>query len=212
MRYILIGAGGHAKVIVDILLSTDQEIIGFIDDNIIDEGPYGLPFLGTTKHIEDYQTKYPEARYIVAIGDNGVRESIVNGLKGFNVQFGRAIHSTAVIGSDVCLGDGCVVMPNVVVNAGTIIGEHAILNTASTIDHECKIGSYSHISPGVHLAGGVTVGSCSHIGIGVSIIQGMSIGTETVIGAGACVVNNIPDKVKAVGCPAKVINTLINKG
>ncbi|RCX19068.1 acetyltransferase EpsM [Fontibacillus phaseoli] len=203
MDHILIGAGGHSKVVVDILRSQGKHVAGFIDDKIEKKDVLGIPILGTTRLI----TEFIDAVFIVTVGDNIVRSNLVNQLKPYNLNYGQAIHPTAVISSNVVIGAGSVVMPNVVINTDTTIGEHTILNTACTIDHECVLEDFVHISPGVNLAGNVRVASHSQVGIGTSIIQGVLIGSNTIVGAGACVVNDIESDVVVVGCPAKKIRS-----
>jgi len=96
-------------------------------------------------------------------------------------------------------------MANTAINSGTKIGENVIINTGATVDHDCVLEDYVHISPGAHLAGNVYVGELTHIGIGASLIQGVKIGRNVIIGAGAAVINDLPDNVTAVGVPAKVL-------
>lgn len=203
MNHILIGAGGHSKVVVDILKSQGKQILGLLDDNTVQGQVLDLPVLGTTKMIPDLLKIYSDAAFIVCIGDNLTRRRIVEQLKPYNLNYGQAIHPSAVLGSKVIVKDGSVIMPNVVINADTIIGEHSIMNTACSIDHDCKIGDYVHISPGANLAGNVCVGSYSQVGIGSCVIQGIRIGTNSIIGAGACVVRDVEDNHVVVGCPAK---------
>ncbi|AET57666.1 acetyltransferase (isoleucine patch superfamily) protein [Paenibacillus terrae HPL-003] len=208
MSYIVFGAGGHGKVVVDILRSCQETIAGMMDDGIQAKKWNGLPNLGGIGQLDEITLKYPEALYIVAIGNNSIRMNIVERLKQMQVQFGTAIHSSAVIGSNISIGEGTVVMPNAVINADTHIGEHVIINTAATIDHDCCVEHFAHISPGVHVAGGVTIGCRSHVGISASLIPGVSIGKDTIIGAASCVIRDLPDHVVAVGCPARVIKNL----
>lgn len=212
MAYIVVGTGGHSKVVIDILKASNEKIIGMVDDFIQENHLFGIPILGTIDKIEEIIMKIPDAYFIVAIGDNQSRKMVVKQLNNHSINFGTAIHPSAIIGSNVLINKGTVIMPNTVINAGAIIGEHVILNTACTVDHDCHIESYSHLSPGVHLAGNVTVGEGVHLGIGTNIIQGIAVGTYSVIGAGSCVIDNVPANVVAVGCPAKVIKTSVDKG
>lgn len=212
MSYIVYGTGGHGKVVIDILRSRQKKIIGVMDDGCTADNWNGLQNLGGMGQLDQIILKYPEALYIVAIGNNTIRMNVVERLKQVSVQFGTAIHSSAVIGSNISIGEGTVVMPNAVINADTHIGEHVIINTAATIDHDCRIKHFTHISPGVHMAGGVTIGCHSHVGISASLIPGVCVGNNTTVGAASCVVHNLPDHVVAVGCPAKIIKNLQDKG
>ncbi|MNB76737.1 putative acetyltransferase EpsM [compost metagenome] len=208
MSYIVYGAGGHAKVVIDILRAAGQRLIGVMDDSCRGDEWNGLKLLGNREQIGRVLLNHPGALFLVAIGDNAIRMSIAHQLKSAGAWFGQAIHPSAILGSNVGVGAGTVLMPGTIVNADTQIGEHVIVNTAATIDHDCRIGSYAHISPGAHLAGGVKVGTAAHIGIGASIIPGIQVGDGTVIGAGACAVRDVPDHVVAVGCPARIINNI----
>lgn len=205
--YVLIGAGGHAKVIIDILRLNNKSILGVIDDFSHEDDICGVSIIGKTEDIEKLLVKYQdtELKFIISIGSNEIRARIEKELGSLNMKYGTAIHPTAVIGSNVDIGEGTVIMANAVVNNSTIIGKHTIINTGATVDHDCRIGDFVHISPGTNLAGNVCVGKLTQIGIGSSIIQGKKVGSNTMVGAGAVVIENIGDNVVAVGCPAKII-------
>ncbi|MGL5053239.1 MAG: acetyltransferase [Cetobacterium sp.] len=205
MEIVIIGAGGHAKVVVDIvekrkeLLKENISIYGVIDDNFSQENFLGYKHLGKISEIvklHNWQNK----KYIIAIGSNEVRKKIS---KENEVEYATLIHPTAIISSYVKIGMGTVVMAGVVVNSSVEVGIHSILNSSSTIDHDCKIGNYTHISPSVTLAGEVKIGNESWIGIGSTVIQGIEIGNSVIIGAGSVVIKDIADKKKAYGVPAK---------
>jgi acetyltransferase EpsM len=202
MMFVLIGAGGHAKVILDILRDSHSQILGILDDNSNLQSLDGIPVLGNISDIPKILTNNTEVKFIISIGSNTVREKIVSKLQVYNLHYGSAIHPSAIIGSNVKIGEGTVVMANTVVNHSANIGSHAILNTASTIDHDCNIGNYVHVSPGANLAGNVKVGEGTHIGIGASLIQGIEIGKYSVVGAGSVVIKDINKYKVAVGCPA----------
>ncbi|WP_422658569.1 acetyltransferase [Paenibacillus sp. EC2-1] len=206
MSYIVYGAGGHAKVVIDILRSRSEEIVGVMDDNILVDEWNGLPVLGGTDRLQHIISQFPESLFIVAIGDNEARRRISDMLVNAGGHFGNAIHPSAVIAPSVNLGLGTVVMPMAVINSDAVIGEHVIINTSATVDHDCSIADFAHISPGVNIAGSVIIEASVHIGIGAAVIQGVKIGRNTVVGAGACVINYLPADAVAVGCPAKVIN------
>ncbi|WP_411348131.1 acetyltransferase [Paenibacillus sp. WLX2291] len=210
MRYILYGAGGHAKVILDIIFASGNTVIGFIDDFFEDTQWNGIPYLGNGQSIDTVINQYPDTHFLVAIGNNRMRKAIVQRLHHL-VSWGKIIHPSAVIGSDVYIGEGTVVMPNVVINANTKIGKHSIINTAATVDHDNNLGDFVHLSPGVHTAGEVCIGNSTHVGINASIIPGITVGAHSIIGAASCILENIPDYVTAVGCPSRIIK-LHSKG
>ncbi len=204
-RVLIYGAGGHGKVVIDILERMEQyEIVGTIDDAPTHSGHRfcGYPILGS---IEVLMEGGIREQLVVAIGDNKTREGLARKLESVGLQFATAIHPSARIARGVKLESGTVVMANVAVNPGTVVGRHVILNTGATADHDCAIGDFTHLSPGVHLGGNVTVGPRAHVGIGASVIPGITIGEGSVIGAGAAVVSDIPSYVTATGVPARVM-------
>ena len=205
-KVIIIGASGHAKVIADIVKKSNDELVGFLDDNedLLDKIIYDdKKVLGTTKE-EDIH-KYSEHYFIIGIGSNKVRELLDKKYK--NLKWYTAIHPNAVISDDVEIGEGTVVMAGVVINTGTIIGKHCIINTCSSLDHDNILEDYVHVSPGSHLAGTVKVGRKTWICTGVTIINNISIGNNNIIGAGATVIKNIEENDGIyVGVPTKKIN------
>jgi sugar O-acyltransferase (sialic acid O-acetyltransferase NeuD family) len=204
---LLYGASGHAKVILDIIERAGQyRIIGLLDDNPSLHGTefFGYPVLGEGELLA--QRRYRAHKLIISVGDNRVRQEIRQRISAFGAyDFALALHPSAQIAKRVRLGAGTVVMANVAINPDASVGQHVIINTGATVDHDCLIGDFVHIGPGAHLAGNVAVGALTHLGIGVTVIPGVKIGSESVIGAGAVVLYDIPDRVTAVGVPARVI-------
>ena len=201
---VIYGAGGHGKVIADIVrCHSGGRLIGFIDDGKSGEW-CGIPILGGRDHLRDSVER--EHRILLGIGENRIRRELFELVRGWGFELGTAIHPSAQLGSDVRIEPGTVAMANTAVNAGTRIGWNAIVNTGATIDHDCEIGDYAHISPGVHLAGGVTVGAMSHLGIGASVVPGVTIGEGVLLGAGAVAVRDLPDGVTAAGVPARILD------
>jgi len=203
---LIIGAGGHAKVIADILLSRGRTVVGFLDDNpeLLNKRILGLPILG---HSDDWQRLEPDG-LIIGIGNNAIRKRIAQKLSvDARPPWITAIHAETVVAASVQIGPGSVLMPGVIINADTDIGAHAIVNTGATIDHDCVVGDYAHIAPGVHMAGGVYIGESTFVGIGAVIIPQITISTNCTIGAGACVTKSITEPgVTAVGVPARVLD------
>ncbi len=202
MNVEIIGAGGHAKVVYDAILSAEQhEVIGFVDDNVdlIGTKLYGLPIVGNIADLDSVEG------YIIAIGNNTVRQEKV----AFYSQAGylpiTAIHPRAIIAPTAQIGEGTVVFANVVVNPEARIGRHVILYTACTIDHECDIADYAYISPGCNVGGQVKIETGAFLGIGAVVLPRITVGAWSIIGAGAVVTKDIPAHVTAVGVPAKVI-------
>lgn len=204
--YVLVGAGGHAKVITDILETNNCLIKGFIDDHVKEEQFLGYPVLGGSEVIPSLIEKDPDLKFIISIGSNSIRKQMADKLTKLGVTFGNAIHPSSVISDRAKIGQGTVVMPNVVINSHVSIGEHCIINSSSVVEHDCQIQPFVHLSPGALLAGNVTVGEGTHIGIGAKAIQNLQIGSNTVVGAGSVIIRDIPDDVTVVGVPAKYIS------
>ncbi|MBP1915418.1 acetyltransferase EpsM [Lederbergia galactosidilyticus] len=209
-QLVIIGEGGHSKVIQDIIrVSNEYEIIAILDDKYkskslcretgITRGPVSCAFKFTQS----------ESFFIIAIGSNQIRKKITSLLKRQNAKFASVIHPTAVISPTVKLGEGIVIMANAVINSDAAIGNHVIINTTSVIEHDNKIADFVHVSPGAILAGDVTVGEGTQVGAGSTIIQGKEVNEWSIIGAGATVINNIPAGVVAVGVPAKIIKEIL---
>lgn len=198
----LFGASGHGKVIKDILQANGIKIKAFIDDNLNVNECNGCKVIHNAIGLSPI---------IVSIGINRIRKQIVERLTsqaisdGNKLEFGIAIHPSAIVSPTAKIGEGTVVMPGAIINADAIIGKHCIINTGATVDHECIVKDYCHIAPGVNICGGTTIGENTWIGVGSSVIQGLNIGNNCMIGAGSVVVKNIPDNVIAYGNPCRVI-------
>lgn len=193
----LYGASGHAKVILEILELSGIKIHGLFDDNPLIKDIIGYPCFGTfTGKLN------PEDKWIISIGNNLQRKQIS---ARYPFSYGIAIHPSSVISSRVIIGEGTVIMGNAIINTGTEIGCHSIINTSASVDHDCKLGDFVHISPNATLCGGVTVGEGTHIGAGATVIPGISIGKWAVIGAGSVIIRDVPDFALVVGNPGKIV-------
>lgn len=191
-RIIIIGAGGHAKVIADIIKANEDELIGFLDD---DETK------STLGRIRDY-IKYPDCHFVVGIGNIKIRKE----LSTLPVKWHTAIHPSAVISDSVTVAEGTVIMPNVVINSKTIVGRHCIINTSAVVEHDNIIGDYSHISAGVKLGGTVSVGNSTWIDIGAVVKNNILIADNVIVSAGAVVVRDILEAGIYWGIPASRID------
>ncbi|MDI9470499.1 MAG: NeuD/PglB/VioB family sugar acetyltransferase [Bacillota bacterium] len=195
---IVVGAGGHAKVIADILKVSGDRVLGFLDDKAPEQLP-GFHILGSTSDICSFP---PNALFVPAFGNNHARQSL---MEKNHVNWCSAIHPTAVLAEDVTVGPGTVIMANAVVNSGTKIGKGVIINTGATVDHDCTLEDYVHVSPGAHLAGTVSLGRCSWVGIGGIIINNINVCRDVVLGAGAVVVKDITEPGVYIGIPSSPI-------
>jgi len=202
-RLIIIGASGHGKVVADIAQKMNKwEKIEFLDDNEEIEVALGLKVVGKLTDIEKFINN---SDVFVAIGDNATREKVFSKFEIIGATIPTLIHPSSIIGTDVNIGPGTVIMAGVVINCCTTIGKGCIINTSSSIDHDNVIDDFVHISPGARLAGTVKVGRLTWIGIGASIIHNLFVTDKCTIGAGSVVLSNIYLQGIYVGTPSKVI-------
>lgn len=202
-KLLIIGASGHGKVVADIAMEMNKwEYIAFLDDNRNLNRSFGLDVIGSTRDVLKYIDEYD---FFVGIGDNYIRERLQEKLNNLGAAIPKLIHPTAVIGRDVYIGEGTVVMPGAIINCSTKIGKGCIINTSATVDHDNFIEDYVHISPGVNLAGTVRVGKSTWIGIGSIVSNNLYIRNECIIGAGSLVIKNIDSKGKFIGNPIRKI-------
>jgi len=197
----LYGAGGHAKVVIDVLLSQNIQVAGLFEDTGTKDSLNGIPVLPGIK-LTGKPLPELDAPIIVCIGSNPDRAALVYLISN---NFGTAIHSSAIVSSSASIGEGSVVLQGAIIQAETIIGKHVIINTDASIDHESIIEDFVHISPNATLCGQVYVGEGAHIGAGATIIPGIKIGKWSTVGAGAVVIRDIPDFALAVGNPARIL-------
>lgn len=194
----LVGAGGHCKVVIDVLESEKKYSI----KKIVDDNPKSDSLYSYTIEKLDVSHSLKEKKCIISIGDNYIRKKIASRL---NTNYVMTIHSSAVVSKFAKIGEGTQIMATAVVNPEVVIGKHCIINTGAIIEHDCILGDYVHISPNATLGGNVIVGELTQVGIGATIIQSITIGKNVMIGAGAVIVENIPDNAVVVGVPGKVI-------
>jgi sugar O-acyltransferase (sialic acid O-acetyltransferase NeuD family) len=199
---LILGAGGHGKVVADILVSAGFTIIAFLDDDpqTWNRDWHGIPIRGP---IHTYLAYLP-CRLALGIGSNAARRRVVEALgAAAGALWVKAIHPRAVVASSVQMGEGIVVAAGAVINPDTVLGNFVIVNTGATIDHDCQIADYVHIAPGSHLAGGVQVGQETLLGVGTNVGPYRSIGRRVTAGVGAAIVRDVPDEVVAKGVPAR---------
>lgn len=202
-KLLILGAGGHGKVVADIALKMNRwNYIAFLDDDVSKASIMDFPIIGK---LENYLIYKEEFEVFVAIGNNHLREIIQNILIKNDIEIPILIHPNALLGKMVTLGEGTVVMAGAIVNASSVIGIGCIINTGAIIEHDNIISNYVHISPGVNVAGNVTIGSKTWLGIGSNINNGVYITDNCIIGAGAVVISNIIESGTFVGVPARKI-------
>lgn len=205
---IVIGAGGHARVLIDALRRTNRHILFATDTDPALEGRdvFGVRVEGPDERVFDHD---PNAVELV----NGVgsvaaptnRQRVFERFTERGYPFASVVHPNAVVAESVELAEGVQVMAGAVIQAGARIGPNCLVNTGVSIDHDAVIAAHVHVAPGATLSGGVTVGETTHVGAGAVIIQQVAIGRNAVVGAGAVVVRDVPDGVTVVGVPARPI-------
>jgi sugar O-acyltransferase (sialic acid O-acetyltransferase NeuD family) len=196
---IIIGAGGHAKVIADIVIKSGECLHGFIDDHVpVGTKILGYPVIGKSDDIGTFK----DAKFVMGIGNNHTRKQIAE--KYNDLPWHTAVHPSATVALDVSIGKGTVVMANAVINPSSEIGKHCIINSGAIVEHDNKLADYVHISPNAALGGTVCVGECTHVGIGATVRNNISITSGCVIGAGAVVVKDVVERGVYVGVPATI--------
>jgi len=203
---ILIGAGGHAKVLVDCLLRAGVPIQGFVERDAALHGRTvcGLPVLGGDAELARLTAR--GAWLVNAIGSTGApgqRRGVFERLKREGYEFLTVVHPSAVLGTGVRLSEGAQLMAGVVIQPDSVIGENALVNTGARIDHDCAIGAHAHVAPGCVLSGNVRVGDETHLGTGAAVIHGITIGSRCLVAAGAVVVRDVADGARVMGVPAR---------
>lgn len=206
-KIVLIGGGGHCKVIIDIINSTKKyEIVG-ICDRVIGSIINGVEVIGNDDILPQLYKDGVKNSFICigGIGNPQKRINIQNNLKKIGFNLPSVIHSNAILGSEVYLGEGTCVMAGAIINASAKIGELGIINTGAVIEHDCNIENNVHISPRACLCGGVNVGFNTHIGAGATVNHLVKIGNNVIVGSGSVVTKDIKDRCTVVGVPYKII-------
>ena len=202
---IIIGGGGHARVLAEIINQYEYyHILGYTDFQFCKE--MELPYLGNDSVIDEY---LPDNVCLVnGIGSVDLpvrRRDIYRSFTESGYRFAGIIHERSIISAKAKLLGGVQVMGGAVINADAVVRENVIINTSVTVDHDCDIGAHTHVATGVIVSGGVSIGDGCHIGTGATIIQGIKIGDGVLIGAGSLVIRDIPSGVKVHGSPASIV-------
>ena len=205
---VVVGGGGHAKVIISILKKLNAyEIVGYTDmaekGNILT-----VPYLGNDSILAELFSEKNCTNAVLGIGSvtlSTLRIKIANSLESINYRTPAILSPHAVVNEDVVIGKGTVVFDGAIINSGSRVGQYAILNTNCSVDHDCVIDDYVHVAPGATLSGGVKIGRNSIIGAGTSIVHNVSIGENCLIGAGSTVTRNIAEPGTYAGNPVKKI-------
>lgn len=209
-KLVLLGPGGHASVVLEVLKQYKNiEIIGFTDaDNLNDHIYKDFSILGTDKVLAELIKENKATHAFITVGstgDNSLRKKLFKKVINLGYQSLNTIDKSSVIAEDINLKTGNLISPGVTINSEVIIGKNNIINTGAIIEHGSRIGSHTHIAPGSVLGGNVEICDLSHIGLGARVIEGIKIGKNSLIGAGAVIIKDVPDNSVVVGNPGRII-------
>ena len=209
-RVVIIGAGGHAREVVEILRHQSRggagpRVVGFVVDDPPAHGAEvsGLPILGDWSWFEGADRG--GLAVICAVGLPQLRKRMIGRAKAEGLPFASALSPLAYLSREAELGEGVMIFPHSFVSAGGSVGDHAVLNVGATVSHDARVGAYATLGPGARLAGGASAGEGCYLGINSSVIERVSVGAWATVGGGACVTRDLPENVTAVGLPARVV-------
>lgn len=203
----MFGSSAQARMILQIVEKQKNiDVVGLIDNSSVGDKIHGCPVLGSEDILDQIIDRFRVNGVAIGIGDNFARSSIATmiGERFPELCFVNVIDQSAQIAHDVQLGVGNVIMPGTVINAGSTIGDHCIVNTSASLDHDNRLGDFASVGPGACCGGNVQIGKFSALGLGCSVIHNIRIGRHSVVGAGAVVIRNVGDEVVCFGVPAKV--------
>lgn len=206
---LIIGAGGHARVLIEALTKSGTVILGYVAKEAPIRWTPSIPFLGDDEEL--FLHAPTSVLLINGIGSTArpdLRRDIFLRFKQKGYNFGAVVHPAAIFPSDIALGEGAQVMAGAILQPGCRVGDNAMVNTGAVVDHDCQIGAHVHIAPGAVLSGDVTVGEGVHVGTGARVIQGLEIGAGAVVGAGATVLRDVPPGATVAGVPARLLRVV----
>lgn len=203
---ILVGAGGHARVLIDALTLNGVRVLGLTDANSQKQGTLldGIPILGDDSVLEGFASD--NTMLVNAVGSTHtmtLRRAIYERFRARNYRFMTVVHPSALVAAGVQLGEGAQIMAGAIVQPGASIGEDTIVNTGAQVDHDCVVGRHVHLAPRATLSGEVRIGDATHVGTGATVVQGVRIGAGCLVAAGAVVTADIADAQRVGGVPAK---------
>lgn len=204
---VVIGAGGHAKVCIELLRAGGREVVGVLDADPTPRTVVGAPVIGDDSALPRLRAEGIEDAF-VALGGNALRARVGAAARAAGFRLAEAVHPGAAVSPTARLGEGVAIMAGVCLNAETRVGDLAIVNTNASVDHDGDLGEACHVAPGSALAGNVTVGARAFLGVGCCVIPGVTVGADTTVGAGSVIVRDLPAGVLALGAPARVVREL----
>ncbi|MDX9864929.1 MAG: acetyltransferase [Anaerolineaceae bacterium] len=206
-RCVILGGGGHARVLIDAILLVGQvELHGILlpDESLWGSDVFGVPVLGGDALLSSLVAQGVDS-FVVglgSVGDSSIREKLYHYGLDLGLDVLSVCHPAAILSPRARYGRGGQFLPGSIVNAGAVIGENVIVNSGAIVEHDCQIGDHVHIATGAHLSGTVQIGEGAHIGTGAIVRQGIKIGTNALVGAGAVVVKDVPPDTLVTGVPA----------
>jgi sugar O-acyltransferase, sialic acid O-acetyltransferase NeuD family len=202
---VVVGAGGHAKVVIELLRANGIEPFACVGDASADAGScLGVPVFVGDEHLERFHAE-GVASAVIAIGSNQVRVRLGRRARELGYQLPSIVSPRANVSPTAAIGEGSVVMAGATINADSSIGEFAIVNTNASVDHDCRLGDGVHVAPNVALAGNVTVGELAFVGVGATVMPGRTVGSSATVGAGALVLRDVTGDTTVAGVPAHEI-------
>jgi UDP-N-acetylbacillosamine N-acetyltransferase len=205
-RVFVYGASGHGKVVADILVSKgDTEFAGFVDDReeLLDTKVLGFPVFGNGEWLRQ-ETSNSSVAVALGVGENRSRQLLMERCTHWGIEILTLVHPAATVARTALPGPGTVVMAGAIINSEARVGAGVVINTGAVVEHDVEIGDYAHVAPNAALAGASRLGALSHLGLGAVVLQRICIGCRTIVGAGAVVAENLPDRVVAIGIPARI--------
>lgn len=210
-RVLVLGAGGHAAVVVDAIQAMagagSIAIVGLVAIPPFPDAVLGFPVIADERNLSDIVRRTGADSFVVGVGTlkggKDLRSKLFEEAKTVGLKPFTVIHPSAIVSQSVRIGAGATIMAGVIIQPRTSIGANAIINTRASIDHDCVVGDHTHIAPGAVLSGDVAVGAFSHVGTGASVLNGIRIGHSATVGAGAAVIADVPDGTVVFGVPAR---------
>lgn len=202
---IIIGGGGHARVLAEVLMRREENILGFTDPDASATLFEGIPHLGSDKTILDHR---PEDILLInglgSVSDNSARQALFATFTTKAYRFATLTHPDAILSSmDLQIGQGCQILAGTVIGPGAHLKDNVLINSRAVVEHDCQIGSHTHVSPGAIICGNCHIEEAAYIGAGAVVIQGVTIGAGAVIAAGAVVIHDVPANTLMAGVPAR---------
>ena len=201
---ILLGAGGHARVLLSTLLELGRPILGFVEIDDSQKEILGIGRIGSDEAVLEYDVR--EVLLVNGIGSTGSVRNRLRAYEFFRARgycFESVVHPSAIIARETVLGDAVQIMAGAILQTGCMVHENCIINTGARVDHDCVVEAHAHIAPGAVLCGTVHVGARAHVGAGATIVQGVHVGPDSMVGAGAVVLCDVSASCTVVGIPAR---------